>query len=277
MINIVDVGANSGELIDYIYDELRITDIKYLAIEPNRVAFEKSLIEKKQKNIGLDVEFAAIAEKSGKGKLFASNVMNGQLASLLPLNKKGNWDKSINLNQDELDEDQHLPIDQISVTDLISKYKIKRIDFLKIDTQGTDIMILSEFLKVIEIKVIAVEVETSSENSESHYLNSDNSLGRLVELCKVNELKIIKMFPVNSDCSEFNVFLAKNTEIYNELDRKIGFSAMPPFKRFWRVLGIGISFNEKYYDLNRSLLKKLFGAFLHPISSYKSLVIKLTR
>jgi hypothetical protein len=43
-------------------------------------------------------------------------------------------------------------------------------------------MILSKFLKVIEVKVIAVEVETSSENSESYYLNFDNSLVRLVEL-----------------------------------------------------------------------------------------------
>jgi hypothetical protein len=73
------------------------------------------------------------------------------------------------------------------------------------------------------------------------------------------------------------VFLAKNIEIYNDLNRKIIFSSMPPFKRFWRVLGIGTSINENYTDLNRSLLKKLFGAFLHPTSSYKSLVIKLTR
>jgi hypothetical protein len=223
------------------------------------------------------LEFAAIAEKSGRGKLFAPNVMNGQLASLLPLNKNGNWDISIKLNQEELDTDQHLPIDQISVMDLITKYKIEHIDFLKIDTQGTDVMILSEFLKLVDVKVIAVEVESSSENSESHYLNSDNSLARLVELCRVNELKIIKMFPVNSDCSEYNVFLAKNVEIYNALNLKIVFSEMPPFKRFWRVLGIGTAVNEKYSNLNRSLLKKLFGAFLHPISSYKSLVIKLTR
>jgi hypothetical protein len=203
--------------------------------------------------------------------------MNGQLASLLPLNKNGNWDTSINLNQEELDSDQHLLIEQISVKDLIAKYRLKHIDFLKIDTQGTDILILSEFLKLIAVEVIAVEVESSSTISESHYLNSDNSLERLVELCKSNELKIIKMFPVNSDCSEYNVFLAKNIEIYNDLNRKIIFSSMPPFKRFWRVLGIGTSINENYTDLNRSLLKKLFGAFLHPTSSYKSLVIKLTR
>ncbi len=277
MLIIVDIGANSGDLIDYVYDELNITNVKYLAIEPNKLAFEKTLIEKKQRNPGLDLEFSAVAEKSGPGKLFAPAVMNGQLASLLPLNKNGNWDPSIYSNLKELDSESHLLIDQLSAIDLISKHKINHVDFLKIDTQGTDLLILSQFIKVIDIKVIAVEVESASATSESHYLGSDNSLETLVELCIANKFKIIKMFPVNSDCSEYNVFLAKSTGIYNDLNRKLAFSSMPPFKRFWRVLGIGTSVNEKYSDLNRSLVKKLFGAFLHPISSYKSLIIKLTR
>lgn len=272
---VVDVGANDGSLSEALLCNGEVTRV--VAIEPNSWECSENLEMIKQAYPGrMDVVYAAVARESGQSSFFNADSMNGQVGSLLEINPSGNWSASF----DDLNHVSQISsartVRTISVESLSSELGLHAIDFLKIDTQGTDIEILDYFLAHIPVRVAVVEVEATEIPGEQHYKNSDNSLRRLVLVLNNYGYKIYRMKPVSGDCTEYNVFVAKTDSDFLRVSHLLDFEKIPTFIRFWNVLGIGGKKDISFSNLQKNLLKKLLSAILHPQQSYKSFLIKLT-
>jgi|LauGreSuBDMM15SN_2_FD.fasta_scaffold03052_2 FkbM family methyltransferase len=272
---IVDVGANKGDLALDICPKK--SDIIFYGIEPNYILFEKPLkaLEKAFQGVFNYVPFA-LADFSGTSKLYASQHMAGQIGSLLKINESNSWPSDISSSFSDKKISESIDVNVIKVSEFLHDYRIVGIDFLKIDAQGMDLLILSEFLMHADVKVVAVEVEIMPFGLNSHYKNSRNSFLDLLELMQRFKYEIIRIMPANSDCNEYNVFLAKSYDDYRNVDLILEFKNLAIFSRFWKVLGVGNDSQVDVGKLQSQLVRKFISSFFHPISSYKSLLIKLT-
>ena len=269
---VVDVGANDGSLCKYLLENLPSSNV--IAVEPNFVLHRPRFDDLKR--IYSDrFQFApfAISKETGVAQLYASHVNNGQIASLLPINNSADWNHEIS---SKLRQDDVMQVQTLTVRDFLGTYGIKSIDFLKIDTQGTDLDILEAFLEVLPIKLIAVEIELSGEDSQHFYQGGYNSLGRLVDLTRNYGFQVYRMVPVSGSCIEYNVFLSTDIETFSAVSEIVRLRDLPPFKRFWEVIGVGSDTDFNTSDRHKALLRKLFSALWHPWTSYKSVLRKLT-
>lgn len=276
-MKIFDVGANRGEFTKHVIDNCEDAEVQ--AFEPNTsICFEslnKIAIENPDK---LVINWVALDKKSGKGNFFGGNLMNGQLGSLLPLNYKS---KGWNLHKEviSLEEIASTPIEimVVSVKDLSNNVSNIEIDFLKIDTQGTDILILAEFLEYFHVKAGVVEVTVGDAFQEPRYIGEFNDINSLVQILQKYDYKIFKMLPNNQNSDEFNVFFAKSEQDFKRILYELKLSDNPIFARYWKVLGIGKSQSENTQVLTLRFLKKIFKAFFHPRSSLQSFLLKVTK
>lgn len=272
---VIDVGANKGELAMDICP--RVSDVTIFAVEPNYILFQEQLkaLEDKFPNRFHFVP-AALADFDGTARLYAPQHMEGQIGSLLKIDDNNSWMKEIknNFSTDKLDES--IEVEVFSVQKFLNKYKITDIDFLKIDSQGTDLLILNEFLINSIVKVAAVEIEVTPSGSNSHYKNANNSFHDLLTVLQRTKYEIIRIMPANTECNEYNVFIAKSYKDYEKVDQELSFHELKIFSRFWKVLGIGNDSVNNLKTLQLLLIRKMISAFTHPITSYRSLLIKLT-
>lgn len=271
---VVDVGANKGELSKFLLE--RNKDVTIYAIEPNFLLFSESL-NKIQSDFPENFTYLsrAISKNNGHAKLFAPEILGGHVGSLLPLNNFGSWGPESLKNLPESDTSHYIDVETSTAGEIVKILSLSQIDFLKIDTQGTDLDILEDFLAVCDIKVAAVEVEVSSIQSLTHYKDSDNGLMRLMKILQNHNYEIMRMMPVSGDCSEYNVFVAKTILDFESINKKLIFSAMPVFSRYWKVLGIGAR-DKEIRQLQVSLSKKILASLMHPKQSYRSMLIKLS-
>lgn len=273
-MNIVDVGANKGDFS--LHALLSSERNRVYAIEPNLPEcgeILQKLVEKYPNNFIFFPK--ALSNSSGTARLYSPDVMEGQVASLLQVNQEGAWNPTITsriISESKVDS---IEVETSTVFDFLESSGLREIDFLKIDTQGSDLAILESFLEHVNVKVAAIEIEISSIPELSHYQNSINDIQRLVDILNRFDLKIMRMMPGSGDCREYNVFVAKNLENYVALNEALNFSASPVFARYWEVLGVG----EKSTDLlglQKSMFHKLKTGIFHPVQSYRSALIKLT-
>ena len=272
---VVDVGANDGSLSKSVLCNNQVTRV--VAIEPNSWECSEKLEMIKHEFPGrMDIVYAAVAQQNGQSSFFNADSMNGQVGSLLEINPSGNWSAPLgDLNRDSQISSAR-SVRTISVESLSSELGLHAIDFLKIDTQGTDIEILDYFLAQIPVCVAVVEVEATEIPGEQPYKDSDNSLRRLVLILNKYGYKIYRMKPVSGDCTEYNVFIAKTDSDFLKVSNLLDLKNLPTFIRFWNVLGIGGKRDISVSNLQKNLLIKLLSAILHPQQSYKSFLIKLT-
>jgi FkbM family methyltransferase len=272
---VVDVGANKGDLALDICPKR--SDLIFYGIEPNHILFEKPLkaLEKAFQGVFNYLPFA-LADFSGTSKLYASQYMAGQIGSLLKINESNSWPDDVFSSFSDKNLSESIDVNVIEVSKFLYDYRITDIDFLKIDAQGMDLLILNEFLMHANVKVVAVEVEIIPFGVNSHYKNSRNSFLDLLELMQRFKYEIIRIMPANSDCNEYNVFLAKSYADYRHVDLILEFKNLAIFSRFWKVLGVGNDSQVDIGKLQSQLARKFISSFFHPISSYKSLLIKLT-
>ena len=272
---VVDIGANNGDLgKDLVTKDI---DINYFGVEPNHLICIASLDKlKRDYPSSFDYRLAAVSEQDGEGILHSPLTLNGQVGSLLKINQSGDWQESVRSKFNLENIEDSIIVETISVPTLVREHNLRRIDFLKIDTQGTDLQILDSFLANCEVRVAVVEIEVTSNLEESHYLESHNSIVNFLNLINAYGYEVIRMMPASGDCTEFNIFIAKSSADYFEVNRVLDFKNLRIFSRFWTVLGIGNQMGSKEVGMNLSLLRKLVGSIKHPISSYNSLVIKLT-
>lgn len=270
-IIIVDVGASIGLFTEHV---LKTNANTYVyAIEPNLKVNLESL-QKLQKTFPTRLRIFpyALSNTSGIAHFYGAGIIGGQIGSLNPLNMESSKfdllaiDKTRFLNED---------IDYVktkTVNEFITDSGLEKISFLKIDAQGSDIEILRIFLDLIQIDCAVLEVDTF-EHSASNLYNVNNSFDKLIELIPGHALRIIKIIP-NSDLSEFNVFLAKDTEKAMRLIQELNIDNSIAFGKFTRILGIN-KISQKKPESNFPLIKKIIRGFSHPRKSLISLYARI--
>jgi len=166
---IFDVGANKGQSIirfNKIFKEPQIH-----AFEPIPICYKFLLNNFNTKNNTLN-NFALGSEKTKK--MFNVYAKKGN-SSFFELNKKSKWFKkhlsSSGLNANQITEER-IEVNIETLDNYLEKNKIKKIDLIKIDTQGFEEEVLKGSIKSIEKNSIEfIEIEMMFENLYEKYTN----------------------------------------------------------------------------------------------------------
>lgn len=276
LTTILDVGANKGDFSKFILENCE--NVSIFAFEPNwKVCGERLEILSNSYPQNFQCSFVALSQETGKSLLHGSNLMNGQLGSLLPLNTSSSgWD----FHKDIVGETNNIFITEVStesVQDAVTRIGVQSIDFLKIDTQGTDVAILEQFFKYLNVKSGVIEVDIGDYSSGQRYLTNNNDINTLISILNSNSRIITKIIPNNNRQDELNIFFSDSYDTYNQILRELKFSRNPIFAKYWNIQGIGIVDQDSTVVMTGRLFRKVLTSVLHPINSYKSLLIKLTK
>jgi FkbM family methyltransferase len=270
----IDVGASDGSLSKHI---LRHTDTSLVyAIEPNSNQYEEKLIE-------LEHEYPsqfkwrkfALSDFNGSAKFFGSSIFKGLVGSLNEFNQEKIWDQSLSSHFISSDVQDYDYVEVTSVSKFVNDEQITSVEFLKIDAQGSDLKILEQFLNHVEVKCAVVEVNSSIVSSENAYL-VENSFEKLIKICELNSMSVIKIIPATSDLSEYNVIIGKDQTYCLYLIDYLRLEESMVLGRFWKVLGLGTAQKNSKRSYSLFLTKFLQG-LKHPVYSAKSVIFKLTR
>jgi len=149
----VDVGACIGETIDYFKDY----DLIY-AIEPSPEEFNR-LKEKYKNDTRIIPIQCAITDKDGEEVLNCYE--NGRFSSFLEFNKDGKFYDFCEQNVESFDTlKERITVQTMRLDTFMDKYKIDHIDYLKIDTQGTDLNVVQSLgNKLGNVDTIQLEVQ----------------------------------------------------------------------------------------------------------------------
>jgi FkbM family methyltransferase len=143
----IDIGAHSGE--STFLEARHNPGLKVYAIEPNLRAASK-LVGRLSNYVVLPM---AIAEKDGSANFYVNAY--DYASSLLPFNEEGlrAWEGQ------ELKVDSVVTVPTIRLDTLMSMLEIKKVDFLKIDTQGMDLAVIrSAGARLRDVGEIKLEV-----------------------------------------------------------------------------------------------------------------------
>ena len=182
----IDIGAHKGETIDYF---LKIPKIKKIySFEPQEKIFtylKKKYINNKKiilnktalsnKNIKRDFYINKLSLTSGFSKI--NNNSSWFRIKKKILNTKNIYEKKISIKTNTLDN-------------FIKKNKIKKIDILKIDTEGHELHILKGSENLIKkklVKYLLIEI-----NHSNMYVNYSNK--KIDIFLKKNNFIIVKKF-----------------------------------------------------------------------------------
>ena len=270
----IDVGASDGSFSKHI---LQNTDNSIVyAFEPNLEQYKESLIK-------LELEYPnqfkilnyALSDKDGVAKFYGAKIFKGLVGSLNEFNQEKVWDESLIENFVSSDITDYQFVNVMSVSKFLRDKQISTIEFLKIDAQGSDVKILELFLKIAEVKCAVVEVNSSAISSENAYV-TENSFEKLMKVCELYSMKVIKIVPAGPDLTEYNIIIGSDPIHSLELIEGLKLAETIVLGRFWKVLGLGIA--QKANTNSTSLfLKKFVRGLRHPISSAQSVAFKLTR
>jgi FkbM family methyltransferase len=148
-INVIIIGANDGETKDFLTRYLQNENVSAVLVEPIRNLF----LQLKRKFAGkqnLFFENSAIAKRSGKKVMYKIQPASDFPQWAVGL---GSFSKDLVLNHENQISNVHKhlvkeTVKSITLKNLISKYKLKGIGLIQIDTEGYDY----EILKTIDFK-----------------------------------------------------------------------------------------------------------------------------
>ena len=157
---IFDVGSHRGESIDYF---IKLKNLKKIqSFEPQKDIF--LVLKKKYKNNNKVILNQIALSQNENYKDFYINDLSST-SSFSRLNKKSLWlkikNKILNKKNPIINK---IKIRSITIDKFIKQKKIKKIDLLKIDTEGHELEVLKGALKTIKehkVKFILIELHFS--------------------------------------------------------------------------------------------------------------------
>jgi len=157
---IFDVGSHRGESIDYF---IKLKDLKKIqSFEPQKNIF--LVLKKKYKNNNKVILNQIALSQNENYKDFYINDLSST-SSFSRLNKKSLWlkikNKILNKKNPIINK---IKIRSLTIDKFIKQKKIKKIDLLKIDTEGHELEVLKGALKTIKehkVKFILIELHFS--------------------------------------------------------------------------------------------------------------------
>ncbi|MDA0194088.1 MAG: FkbM family methyltransferase [Bacteroidetes bacterium] len=135
---ILDVGANEGAYSEMLRGNF--PDSRIMAFEPGKEAFKN--LESKASRLLLNVYQIALADYSGKGNLYQTG--------------PSEHDSLLELEGMNREEQGFTEVDVMTGDDFIEQKGIKSIDFLKIDTEGSDLKVIRGFERIFAKQLISV-------------------------------------------------------------------------------------------------------------------------
>lgn len=180
---VFDVGCYKGSFIDIIKNIYK-ANCKIYAFEAETKIFDKLNRYKDHKNI--NIYNFGISDKDGSLELNVSHQEGTSTFSSVNHNSKYLNFKSKVLREEVFSKKQRIEVQKID--SFCEKNNIKKIDLLKIDTEGHEMSVLSGAEKSIKnIKIILLEV-----SNHDMYLNYDNK--KIDDFLINNNFKFIKYF-----------------------------------------------------------------------------------
>mgnify|MGYP006094058073 FL=1 len=157
---IFDVGSHRGESIDYF---IKLKDLKKIqSFEPQKNIF--LVLKKKYKNNNKVILNQIALSQNENYKDFYINDLSST-STFSRLNKKSLWlkikNKILNKKNPIINK---IKIRSLTIDKFIKQKKIKKIDLLKIDTEGHELEVLKGALKTIKehkVKFILIELHFS--------------------------------------------------------------------------------------------------------------------
>lgn len=234
---IIDVGANFGLFTFPIAKYNPDKTILVFEPIPNLINYlSKSLLENNLTNVIL--RSVALSNWIGNTVLHVSPNLDFGVSSLLDFN-----DKNI-LNNDYWRKRTDLKFSseiQVTVTTLESELEnidFDRIRFMKIDSQGLDIEILSSLGRYLS-KLDAGMLEVPATFLTSLYSNEKFDLYKAIEYIKNIGFDIYKIKPNDEYCNEFNIFFKRKNIDLAELESDLSLDVIDIYndRDFWHMPG----------------------------------------
>lgn len=201
---IIDVGSHKGESLETFKKINKNSNI--FCFEPQVDCFY--FLKKKfkfEKNIR--IFNYALSNKKGKKVIFKNILSTTSTFSKLNFKSKHFKIKSTILNNKSAGFFTKNKVRINTLSFFIKKYKIKKVDLLKIDTEGHELQVLLGSKKILKnIKLILIE-----RNLTDYYLNYDYS--KIERLLYINYFKKIKSFKF--PFMQYQDILYSNTKLNN--------------------------------------------------------------
>jgi len=179
----LDIGAHNGE---YSKKLLNINVLKVIAFEPMKVSFGKLRKLKKLYPNNFECFNFALSNQNGFKKIYFTN-KNSQLASLIKNLKEINFLKKKKIYNQKV---KTIPLDFFVKQN--KKLFTKKIDFVKIDTEGNDLNVIRggfKFFRKHNPKFIQIEMNY-------HNLFSGDNLYQFKKV--LNKYNIYRLLPYNN-------------------------------------------------------------------------------
>lgn len=198
---IFDVGANVGEIS--IYLSKFYPNAKIFAFEPSTKTIE--MLKENIRNQFFDCKNISIFEKSISNFIGKTNLTISEGGgNTIILNPKLNRQIYTN-NMRNLDQVENVEV--TTLTKICEEYKIKNIDFLKIDIEGAEPTLTND---IIQLKPKIILTEISDKNTELNYQKMFDELKKYYQFydkINYNIIPDIKFFI-------FDLFSRTNRNLY---------------------------------------------------------------
>jgi FkbM family methyltransferase len=198
-----DVGANNGSS-SISFAQQNDNAIVY-AFEPTPVLINTiKHATSEMKNYILTE--AAVSDYNGRAMFNISGNGDWGCSSLLPLSDKANTEWG---GRTDMLVTEQIEVDVIRLDKFIQENQIAHIDYLHIDTQGSDLNVLRGMGDCLSI--VKEGVLEAAAKSEILYVGQ-NSMESSIEFLQKNEFEIVKIVPNDSAMNEVNIYF-KNKNI----------------------------------------------------------------
>ena len=177
---VIDIGAHKGEFLDHIKKLPKIK--KTYSCEPQKNIFKKLRTKTDNKSFfGYNI---AISNKTGYQKMLISEFTMTSTFSKINNNSSYYKIKKFIIGEKK----KYELVKTITLKDFIEKIKIKKIDLLKIDTEGHELNVLLSGLNVLKkTKLLLIEFRKND-----MYLNYSSL--KMHNLLLKNNFKLVKKF-----------------------------------------------------------------------------------
>lgn len=201
-----DVGANNGS-----------SSIKEAEADPNTTvyAFEPTphlinIIEAQTAHLpNYILTKKAVSDYEGKATFNIAGMADWGCSSLLTFSphSKTQWrSKPWGYGDHNFQVTETIEVDVIRLDNFVQQHNITSIDYLHIDTQGSDLKVLQGLAKLISI--VKAGVMEAASREEILYLGQ-NTLVECIEFLNTNNFNITKILPNDPFSNEMNIFFEK--------------------------------------------------------------------
>lgn len=190
-MQIIDVGANHGQATH----THAILGHKVLMIEPTPALYEE-LKKKYEKHANVEIINTAVDIEEKEAAFHIAPQGDWGTSSLFTLVE--DW-KSYWPNRPDFEQKQSILVKTKRLDTICDNFEIKKIDYLKIDTQGNDLNVLKSLGSMRTRKGL---IEVSKIKT---YVDQNNNIDQVVQYLKDNSYRIIKVTKNDICNNEFNI------------------------------------------------------------------------